>query len=171
MICRLTLCAAAAALVLAAVTGCSARPQSTVPSSSTIESYTPEKLNEYEGQVVVLNFWATWCIPCVAEMPALEAVYQHYRERGVMVLGVNVTDTDDQILAFAQKHGVTFQLLRDPRQEAMKAYGVRVLPTTFFIDRQGNVHCWLDRGENQRCVQRGSMTESFLKQQIDALLD
>jgi cytochrome c biogenesis protein CcmG/thiol:disulfide interchange protein DsbE len=171
MLYRLTLCAVAAALVLTTSLGCSARPQSAVPSLSAVESYTPEKLNGYQGQVVVLNFWATWCVPCVAEMPALEAVYQRYRERGVTVLGVNVSDTDEKILAFAQNHGVTFPLLRDPQQEAMRAYDVQVIPTTFFIDRQGNVYCWLDRGENQRCVQRGSMTESFLKQQIEALLD
>ena len=100
-------------------------------------------------------------MPCVVEMPALEAIYQEYQDDGVVVLGVNVTDNSDTILAFVSEHGLTFPVLRDPRQEAMKAKNVRVLPTTFFIDRQGQIQ--------ERKL--GAMTESFLREQVESLLN
>jgi peroxiredoxin len=164
--------AVAAALVLATVIGCSAQPQSTSESpASTVEDFSTEKLNEYRGQVVILNFWAAWCLPCIAEMPALEAVHREYRDRGVAVIGVNISETNEEIAAFAQKHELTFPMLRDTQRQAMKTYDVLVLPTTFFLDRHGDHYCWLDHSENEKCMQRGSVTERFLKEQIRTLLD
>lgn len=87
------------------------------------------------------------------------------------MLGVNISETNEEIAAFAEKHELTFPMLRDSQRQAMTAYNVRVLPTTFFINRQGDHHCWLDHSEKEKCIQRGSMTERFLKEQIEALLD
>ncbi len=91
----------------------------------------------------------------------MEAIYQEYQGDGVVVLGVNVSDGSDAILAFVREHGLTFPVLRDPVQEAMKTYDIRVLPTTFFIDRQGQIQ--------QRKL--GAMSASFLKEQIESLLN
>lgn len=169
---RSTLRAVAAVLVLATVIGCSAQTQSTsVSSASTVEDFSTEKLHEYRGQVVILNFWAAWCLPCIAEMPALEAVHREYRDQGVAVIGVNISETSEEIAAFTQKHDLTFPMLRDTQRQAVRAYDVLVLPTTFFLDRQGDHYCWLDHSENEKCMQRGSVTERFLKEQIQALLD
>lgn len=147
------------ALILIASIGCSSQPQ---PSElQSIDDFTVEKLNEYQGKVVILNFWAVWCGPCRIEMPGLEAVYQQYRDQGVVVLAVNVSESSADITNYARKLGLTFPILRDSQQEAMRTYNVRVLPTTLFIDRQGQVR--------QRKL--GTMTKSFMMQQIESLLE
>ncbi len=156
---------------MVAIVGCGGQPQSTPSQTSQlppVDDFTSETLGEYRGKVVVLNFWAAWCLPCRAEMPTLEAVYQEYRDQGVVVLGVNVSEHREEIIAFAQKYGLTFPMLRDPQQQAIRAHNVRVLPTTFFLDRQGDVHCW---EEEQTCRKLGAMTEGFVKQQVETLVD
>ena len=153
----------AAVLISAVIVGCSAPQESPSETSApvTVADFTPDTLNEYLGEVVILNFWATWCMPCVVEMPALEAIYQEYDDDGVVVLGVNVTDSSPDILAFVGEHRLTFPVFQDPGQQAMRANNIRVLPTTFFIDRQGQIQ--------QRKL--GSMSESFLKEQVESLLN
>ena len=146
-------------LILAAVIGCSSQSQ---PSEfQSIDDFTVEKLNEYRGQVVVLNFWAKWCKPCRVEMPDLEAVYQEYREQGVVVLAVNVSESSPDIADFAEELGLTFPILRDSKQEAMREYNVKILPTTCFIDREGRV----------RHSRVGAMTKSVMTKQIESLLE
>jgi thiol-disulfide isomerase/thioredoxin len=163
MIQKLAPCLVAAVLISAVIAGCSApsQPTSETSASATVTDFTSDTLNEYLGEVVILNFWATWCMPCVVEMPALEAIYQEYHDDGVVVLGVNVTDSSADILAFAREHGLTFPVLRDPGQQAMRANDIRVLPTTFFIDRQGQI----------QQHKLGSMSESFLQEQVEFLLN
>jgi thiol-disulfide isomerase/thioredoxin len=119
-----------------------------------------DKLNQYRGKIVLLNFWAIWCKYCIQEMPDLEAVYRQYRDQGVVVLAVNVTEDEAAILDYAKKSGLTFPMLRDTDQLASKAYKVQAFPTTVFMDRQGKV----------RYTQIGAMKKSFMVQQIEALL-
>jgi len=126
-----------------------------------MEDFAAEKLDDYLGQVVVVNFWATWCLPCRSEMPSLEAVYQKFRESGVIVLGVNVSDTSDQIVAFAREHRLTFPMLRDPRQQAARSLGIRMLPTTLILDQFGELQ--------HRIL--GATTASQLSEQIEAVLE
>jgi len=149
----------ATALILVTIIGCSSQPQSSELQS--IEDFTIEKLNEYRGKVVLLNFWAIWCKACRTEMPDLETAYQEYRDQGVVVLGVNVSESSGDITDYAQELGLTFPLLRDSEQKAMKTYNVKVLPTTFFIDQQGQL----------RHRQPGAMSKSFIIQRIGSLLD
>ena len=151
--------ASAATLILVAIIGCSSQPQSSELQST--EDFTVEKLNEYQGKVVLLNFWAIWCKACRTEMPDLEAAYQEYRDQGVVVLGVNVTESIADITDYARELGLTFPILRDSEQKAMKTYNVRVLPTTFFIDQQGQL----------RHRQPGAMSKSVITQRITSLLD
>jgi peroxiredoxin len=97
------------------------------------------RLSDLRGQVVVLNFWASWCPPCRAEMPDLQALHDAYAGRGVVVVSVNSTVQDDEQAArdFAAEFGLTFPVPPDPAGEATRAYQVQALPTTFVIDRAG----------------------------------
>lgn len=149
----------ATTLILVAIVGCSSQGQ---PSDlEPIDDFTVERLNEYRGQVVVLNFWAIWCGPCRVEMPDLEAVYQEYQEQGVVVLAVNVSESSADIADYAKELGLTFPILRDSKQEAMREYNVKILPTTYFIDRKGRI----------RHSRVGTMTKSVMTKQIESLLE
>lgn len=98
------------------------------------------QLSTLRGKPVILNFWATWCPPCRAEMPALEALWQQYDSGGVLVLGIDQGESAVTVERFARGVvGTTFPLLLDTQREIGAEYGVRALPTTFFIDAQGRV--------------------------------
>jgi cytochrome c biogenesis protein CcmG/thiol:disulfide interchange protein DsbE len=98
------------------------------------------QLSSLRGRPVILNFWATWCSPCRAEMPELEAVWQRYQADGLVMIGVDQGEDAATVAQFAR--GVvetTFPLLLDTNQAVGRAYGVRALPTTVFIDAEGRI--------------------------------
>ncbi len=94
-------------------------------------------LSALKGRLVIVNFWATWCGPCVAEMPSLQALGTRLGAKNAVVLGVNYHESPQKISDFQLRHPVTFPLLRDPWQEASGEWKVRVLPTTFIVDAAG----------------------------------
>ena len=96
-------------------------------------------LSDFRGQVVVLNFWATWCTPCVLEMPSLERLHQTLKEKGLRVIAVNMDDpgTEAGVKKFVESYGLNFAVLRDPNYSAAGKYGVSGFPETFFISREG----------------------------------
>ncbi len=98
-------------------------------------------LSDLKGQLVLVNFWATWCPPCRREMPSLERLQQQLRDRGLRVLAVDLGEDADTIFAFTGQldPAPTFPLLLDPEGEAAAAWGVKGLPTSFVIDPQGRV--------------------------------
>ena len=96
-------------------------------------------LSDLQGSVVVLNFWASWCGPCRQEMPAFESIYQEYKDRDVVFVGVATTDTEPEARSFAKQVGVSYPLGMDVNDEIGTQYEIRALPTTFFIDREGIV--------------------------------
>jgi len=101
---------------------------------------TPITLQQFRGHPVVLNFWASWCPPCRAEMPALEAAYQKYRARGLVVIGIDgATDTWGDSRAFLDARGVTYPVGRDEAGRIAQTYHVAGLPTTFFIGADGRI--------------------------------
>ncbi len=97
------------------------------------------RLSELQGQVVVLNFWASWCPPCRWEMPSFEKTYQEYKDDGVLFVGVAISDFESAALEFAEATGVTYPIGLDVTGEIARAYRVLGLPTTIFIDTRGNI--------------------------------
>lgn len=112
------------------------------------------KLSDYEGQIVFLNFWATWCPPCRAEMPDMEEIYKEYGDRGVAILAVNSTSMElrggndskkarKQVEEFIESAGFTFPVLLDSDDEVLVKYNnivpITGIPTTFMIDKKGQI--------------------------------
>lgn len=94
-------------------------------------------LEQFKGQVLVLNFWATWCPPCVEELPSLMSLQDRMRERGVVVLGVSIDVDGDAYHRFLKLHSINFLTVRDPDQKVAGMYGTSGWPETYIIDRQG----------------------------------
>jgi len=118
-------------------------------------------LAHYRGSVVVLNFWATWCVPCRSEMPVFERAQQQYRANGLVVLGVDFQENDDDVLAYLREIGVTFPSAIDRSGEVARAWRATGLPTTFLIDRQGII----------RDVRVGAFTDAMLEERLAKLLN
>ena len=98
------------------------------------------RLAAWRGKVILLNFWATWCIPCRTEMPTFEALYQQYKDAGFVVLAINMdTLSTAGVEAFVREVAVTFPIGLDPSWSTARLYRVLGLPTTYLIDRAGNV--------------------------------
>ena len=100
-----------------------------------------KKLSDYKGKVILLNFWATWCPPCVREMPSMERLYQQVGAENFKVIAVNQMEDIDQVFAFTGQLEVdpTFEILFDSNSLVSQQYGVRGLPTTYLIDKKGKI--------------------------------
>lgn len=96
-------------------------------------------LDEYKGKSVVLNFWGSWCGPCVKEMPALQAQWEKWKDQGVVVIGVNVGEDQMTVENFVKLVDIDFPVIMDSGRSAVRSYGVSPLPTTFFINTKGKV--------------------------------
>ena len=97
------------------------------------------RLSEYRGDVVMINFWATWCGPCRQEMPLLDQLYSRYQRVGFSLLGVNIDDDSSRAMDMIHELGVSFPVLFDARKEVSKLYDVDAMPVTVLVDREGNV--------------------------------
>jgi thiol-disulfide isomerase/thioredoxin len=96
-------------------------------------------LRQYQGKVVFLNFWATWCIPCREEMPSLERLHQTYQAQDLVILSIDLKESADQVKAFFQKHGLSFPALLDQDGSVFRDYLVAGMPTTYLIGRDGTM--------------------------------
>jgi thiol-disulfide isomerase/thioredoxin len=103
------------------------------------------KLSEHRGEVVLLNFWASWCGPCRKEMPYLEQIQEKYADYGFTVLGVNVEEDSSKANKMLKDIPVSFPILYDTTNSVSKAYKVSAMPTTVIIDRDGNMR-YLHKG-------------------------
>jgi peroxiredoxin len=100
----------------------------------------PAHLSDFRGKVVVLNFWATWCPPCVDETPALNRLHKYIESRGGMVLGMSVDDDGAAYDKFLKDQGVVFPTYRSPANKKLGAdYGTSFYPETYIIDRHGKI--------------------------------
>ena len=97
------------------------------------------KLSEMRGDVVLINFWASWCGPCRQEMPLLNALHNKYAPLGFTVLGVNVEENSDDARGFLSNYPVDFPVLLDNKNKVSKQYNVIAMPTTVVVDRDGNM--------------------------------
>ncbi|NIS69309.1 MAG: redoxin domain-containing protein [Proteobacteria bacterium] len=98
------------------------------------------RLADYRGKVVLLNFWATWCPPCIWEMPSMESLYQRFKGREFEILGVSIDAKGESVVRpFVDDHGITFPVLLDPDSQVYKRYGVTGVPESFIIDKDGKV--------------------------------
>jgi peroxiredoxin len=97
------------------------------------------RLSEYRGDVVMINFWATWCGPCRQEMPLLDELYSRYQRVGFNLLGVNIDDDSRRAMQMVDELGVNFPVLFDARKQVSKLYAVEAMPVTVLVDREGNV--------------------------------
>jgi len=95
------------------------------------------RLNDFLGRFVLLNFWATWCYPCLKEMPDLEKVYQSMGKNDLVILAVAMGENVEKIKKFSQKNSFTFPLLSDENMEITKLYNVKNIPVTYLIDPEG----------------------------------
>ena len=128
---------------------------------------------DLKGHPVVINFWASWCIPCREEAPLFERAWKNYRDEGVIFLGVNIKDAESDARAFVKEFGITYPVVRDLDQTLTKDFGVKGLPETFFVD-----HRWTfigaisgaDSGEQQGTVILGAVSEDELISNVDILL-
>ena len=95
--------------------------------------------NSFGGELLLLNFWATWCPPCVEEMPSLQQFHEQYKDRGVVVLGVNVDEAEQTYLRFLQRSRISFANTFDPSAELGAQFGTYRYPETYLINRDGRV--------------------------------
>ncbi|MGQ9628898.1 MAG: TlpA family protein disulfide reductase [bacterium] len=96
------------------------------------------KLSDFRGKVVFLNFWATWCPPCRAEMPSMERLHRKFDGEDFAILAVDIQESAKTVRKFVNDFGLTFTVLLDTRGRVASQYGVRGIPATFIIDREGN---------------------------------
>jgi peroxiredoxin len=119
-------------------------------------------LSDLLGQPLVINYWATWCVPCKAELPILETLFQEYRSRGLMIVSVDAIeqDTPDKLQSVITQIGMTFPTLLDEGNQFADAYQALFFPTSFFIDPCGVI----------RDVTLGDSSEEIFRQKIERLL-
>jgi cytochrome c biogenesis protein CcmG/thiol:disulfide interchange protein DsbE len=117
-------------------------------------------LADYRGKVVVMNFWASWCKPCVDELPILERTQRRIAGQNALVLGVNYKDLTRKALGFVSKFGLSYPILRDPDGKYAEQYSSRAFPETFVIDRRGRV----------AAKRRGPVDQAWLDETLPPLL-
>lgn len=96
---------------------------------------------DYRGQVVLINLWATWCVPCITEMPSIQRLYDRYRDRGFKVAGIAVDDPPfaDRVASFVTQHQLTFEILHEGSGRIEQDYRSRGIPATYVIGREGRI--------------------------------
>lgn len=155
------------ALPLTALAGCGAGSTPAAPPSNIVEvadaATLVENVAALDKQVVVLNFWATWCGPCRVEIPDLIKVQNKYRDKGLVIVGLSEDDNLKTAAAFARGQGINYPVLIAPREVA-RELGIEALPTSVLLDRNGRV-VWAQAG-----IHPDRAVEDVLSEQIEKLL-
>ena len=94
-------------------------------------------LSSFKGSIVFLNFWATWCPPCRAELPSMQKLYEKYKDRGLVILGVDLQEDENLVRDFVKKTGLTYPILLDSNSQVGQIYGARSIPTSYIIGKKG----------------------------------
>ena len=124
-----------------------------------------EGLDDHLGKVIVVNFWATWCVPCVKEMPSFEKLYRRFRSKGLTILAVSLDKgSASTIQEFADKYQLSFPVLLDTDGVAEKLYPSLTIPFTYVVDKQGRVVARVDGGKDWESSETFEAVEHLLKQ-------
>jgi len=118
------------------------------------------RLSDYKGKPVLINFFASWCVPCKEEIPVLEKIGREYKSKGVVFLAIAVNDSDEKARAFLHEHGLSFHAGLDKTGSIQEAFGLYGVPTTFFITKDGVTNY----------IHAGGVTEVLLRHELDKLL-
>jgi cytochrome c biogenesis protein CcmG/thiol:disulfide interchange protein DsbE len=161
---RLTRTTSFLALCLVAFGAVAGEPRAAPPLTATLLDGTRFSLAENAGKVVLINFWATWCEPCRKEMPALEAFYRRYRDRGLVMLAISLDEPGDADVVGTVMRGYTFPAALAARARYGGFGRIWRVPMTFVIDRQGRLRSDLTQGTLQ-------IDEAFLEQRVAPLLE
>ena len=121
----------------------------------------PTSLADLKGKVVLVNNWATWCPPCRAEMPELEAYYQAHKGDGFVLVGINSGDKQSQVVEFIREYEISFPMWLDPSGMALRAFKNNALPSSYLLDESGTV----------RRVWTGAVSLETLEQYVTPLLE
>jgi peroxiredoxin len=136
----------------------------------TLDSIPKEKtLADYRGQVVMINVWATWCLPCRVEMPSIEALHKAYGPKGLKIVAVSIDDpgTDQAIRAFAKEYGLTFEILHDPKGEITDLYDIDGYPETFIVGRDGVIRKKLMSATDWNSPEARSLVDRLLTERTE----
>lgn len=125
--------------------------------SYTLLDGSTHKLSDLQGKKVMINFWATWCPPCNAEMPDIQEASEKFADEDFVVLAVSQDAEAELIAPFAQKFNLTFPLIADPRQQIGSTYGVRGLPSSYFLNTDGTIHSMV----------QGMVNTDFIEQTLE----
>jgi peroxiredoxin len=137
---------AMAAIVIASAGAFAADSGGPAPSFSLTDlSGKPGALSQYKGNVVMVNFWATWCGPCQQEMPLLDQMYKKYKPAGFTLIGINVDKEAPPVKELLARKPVSFPVLLDPANQVSKAYHVDEMPSTVIVDKKGQIR-YIHRG-------------------------
>ena len=113
-------------------------------------------LSDFRGKTVFVNFWATWCPPCRAEMPEIEAIYQEYKDKDVVVIGVDILESEDVVRQFVEQGGYSWTFVLDTTGEVTASYNITAIPTSLFIDKDGII----------QAVNIGAMTKRAMENKL-----
>lgn len=123
-----------------------------------------DELMDYSGKVVLLNFWATWCIPCREEMPAMQRLWERYRDQGLVILAISVDRTKRKhVASFVNKQKLNYPILMDPEGEVRNRYEVVGLPMSYLIGRDGKISGRVIGGANWDSSEAYTLVEQLLQ--------
>lgn len=120
---------------------------------------TKHQLSDYKGKVILINFWGSFCPPCVREMPAIQRQYEKYKDRNFVVLAVNLDESLITVRGFVKQNQLQFPILLD-HSTVRKQYGVSLYPSSFFVNSDGRIEA----------MREGEMTEEFMEQTLSRML-
>ncbi len=154
-------------LSLTVACGRDGRPTANTLKDFRLKSLTNDRsyeLENFKGKPLILNFWASWCTPCKEEMPFFESSWKKYKDRELVLVGINVLDKKQEALDTLQKLNISYINLSDTGGEVSTSYGIFALPVTYFINRKGEIH-YIRYGPF-----RGRSDEKVFKNKLEGIL-
>jgi len=130
-------------------------------------------LDAVQGKVILVNFWATWCAPCVAELPALQALHTALKGQGFQVVGIAVDDAPENVREAQQRFGITYPIIIDTKASSKRGYGIRGMPESFVLDKERRVVVIADPADGSpvtKIIGPREWTEKRSLQEFQALL-